>query len=186
MIETTEWRQMNDRYDVSSCGLVRLRNRSGAGPAGRLLLPCWAGGAAVYLLRADANDDGKPVRDGVTRPTPLTHVVARVWGLQFEPMTRKTLRTLRAQIQAHNEECFPEIRERSRKIAANSPSRPPAGNVGCPFAMMETTNCPEYPSWDCPEMDPMTNRQPNGVWFDAPKPKRRRKRAVKKEGDHAA
>lgn len=60
----------------------------------------------------------------------------------------------------------------------SKPSRPPVDGMPCPWATegkLDRAGLPEgITTWDCAEMDPMTNRQPNGVWVDIPLPRRGR------------
>ena len=41
------------------------------------------------------------------------------------------------------------------------------GNETDAFYALQTL-CPEFPSWDCPQMDPFTNRMEPAVWIDVP------------------
>lgn len=41
------------------------------------------------------------------------------------------------------------------------------GNETGAFYTLQTL-CPEFPSWDCPQMDPLTNRMEPAVWIDTP------------------
>jgi hypothetical protein len=166
MIDVTEWLPLGTRYEASPEGFVRVLEKTGGGPAGRLLLPCWAAGDVVYLLRPDRD---KVKRGQAVKQTPLAEIVRQVWGLDVKHLTRKALRVLRAEIQAHNEECFPEIRERARKLADRDPFKPGGDCMPCPWATAGKLDAdalpPEIDTWNCPEMDPL-NHQANGVWVD--------------------
>lgn len=178
MIDVTEWRPLGERYEVSPEGFVRLVKKSGGGPAGRLLLPCWAMGEAVYLLHTEGDKRGQNKKQ-----IPLADVVRKTWSLETKHMTRKSLQAMRAQVQAHNEECFPEIRERARKMSSRDPFKPPQDCMPCPWATPGKLDADALPpgvdSWNCPEMDPMTNRQPNGVWVEIGKRRGRPRKTVR-------
>lgn len=174
MIET-QWRQMNDRYDVSPDGYVRLRESSGAGPAGRLLLPCWGGGEAVYLIRPPKS---RTLRGATSVTIPAADLVRETWGADPEKITKRVMESMRVKIQAHNAGLFPDA-PKPRKSSGNGGA--PPSFMPCPWATpgkLEDTALPsEIDTWNCPEMDPLTNRQQNGVWVDMPVVRRRKKKS---------
>ena len=55
-------------------------------------------------------------------------------------------------------ECRENWNDEQRLISKREP-------LDCPFSAMQTM-VPGMPSWDCPEMDPLTNRMEAGVWIE--------------------
>jgi hypothetical protein len=154
-----QWRSFNEKYEVSDDGMVRLSQSSSAGPAGRMLLPGWSGGSAIYFMSEARN---KPVRQ-----LTMTHVVLATWGAPIKSWTVERYLAARDEVFAHNRNINPDIVARAKSSGAVECFRPKVEKTEIDFSTM-TTNCPEAASWDDPRMDPMTCRiEHSGVWFDA-------------------
>lgn len=162
------WRPYLDRYEVSSLGFIRVVEQTNAGPAGRTLLPSWCKGTPSYFVA--------PRRTGSTRTTTVSSIMREVWGVDRLRMSEQQIMDMRAEV----------VRRNERLGISSSTERPTetlkffkasAVETQCPFETMRTL-CPDYPSWDCAAMDPLTNRMESGIWFDAPMPRVRLEVAV--------
>lgn len=154
------WRPYLDRYEVSSLGFVRVLEASQAGPAGRTLLPSWCKGTPSYFVA--------PRRTGSTRTTTVSSIMREVWDAHAFRLSESQVKAMRAEVARRNERLgvAPSAR-RSRETWSGFAPRIMAAPQ-CPFATMQTL-CPDYPSWDCAAMDPLSNRMESGVWVDMPR-----------------
>lgn len=99
-----------------------------------------------------------------------------VWGLDFVP-TYEWIQMVRAEVKAEVEAARTAPRGKaaaSIKPAApkQKPPKPPVAppqGIPCPWASGKLDTCPrEIATWDCAQMDPMTPRDENGLWFYVP------------------
>ena len=137
---------LSGRYLVTRDGSVMLAVKTSAGPAGRHLIPTLFGkGSVAYFVRQERglNAKSKSVRQ----------IVKDVWGIdrKFSEKDFSRLHDLAVKVNA-------EIGGNKSASAArvrHAIAGPAVGFADCPFPNMNT-GCREYPTWDCPEMDPLS------------------------------
>ena len=137
---------LSGRYLVTRDGSVTLAVKTSAGPAGRHLIPTLSGkGAVSYFIR--------PGRGINAKSRSVRQIVKDVWGIdrKFSEKDFYRLHDLAVKINA-------EITgNKSASVARvrHAIAGPAVDFADCPFPRM-STGCREYPSWDCPEMDPLS------------------------------
>lgn len=133
------------RYWVTEDGSVTVAQKSGAGPSGRHLIPSLYKGSVGYYIR-------HPERDG-TRMKTVGRIVCDVFGIErkFGRADLARLLHIATQTNAAVTSGGPQVvRHDTVRKAMSTP-----GVSTCPFPTMKT-GCMDYPSWDCPEMDPLS------------------------------
>ena len=144
-------------YEVSDHGRMRVMTGSNAGPAGRLLVPYLNNGTAMYSTRNER-------KSGMT-PRTVQKIMREAWGVKGFALTPAQVDVIRAESIRHNEALFPGVATtcaQRKKFIEQNFNKPPVDHE-CRFATMRT-NCQGFQSWDCAEMDPMTNHMEPGVW----------------------
>jgi hypothetical protein len=189
------WKQLpdNPRYELSNQG--RLRSPSG------LLSPNVNGSSAATAKYQLWDSETR----GQTSLT-IRLGMAQVWGIAFTPtvawilQVRKEAREAREsgrckpKAQEHGTGSAPDAsgepaQEKPEQSAASGKSSSPSSGdcMDCPFTtpgkMDKAQLPPGITTWDCAEMDPMTQRGENGVWIYVPATaaERRQIRAAHKE-----
>lgn len=137
---------LSGRYLVTRDGSVILAAKTSAGPAGRHLIPALFGnGSVAYFIR--------PGRGLNSKIKSARQIVKDVWGIdrKFSGKDFYRLHDLAVKVNATIGGNRPVSVARVRQVIA----RPTVDVADCPFPRM-STGCREYPSWDCPEMDPLS------------------------------
>lgn len=160
-----QWKNFNEKYSVSSDGMVCLRTSSGAGPAGRMLMPGVSGGSVIYFI-----SEGRSMP---ARQVTMAHMMMACWGVKVPNWDEKTLLARRAEAREHNGKLMSTIDE--KKQAAEQCFKTKREVVEIDFSTM-ATNCLDVGTWDDPRMDQMTHRGENGVWFYVPKTETERRK----------
>ena len=128
-------------YYVTIDGIVTLAVDTSGGAAGRHLLPTLYNKNSVsYFIR-----DG---RSGHAKARAIAVIVKDAFGVDRR-FTVDDYHRLRKKAVRANEKLAETQKTNAKKKAAPVPSS------RCPFETMKT-GCREYPSWDCPEMDPLS------------------------------
>lgn len=111
----------------------------------------------------------------------IAPLMKMVWGVEFLPGDG-WISMIRKEVKAETEALLrgdkprPVLPQLPRPVAPSKPGPKPAReNFCCPFATMHT-NVPGLTTWDCAEMDPLTNRDQNGVWFYVPRSAKERRK----------
>lgn len=137
---------LSGRYLVTRDGSVILAAKTSAGPAGRHLIPTLFGkGSVAYFVRTERGLNAKS--------RTVRQIVKDVWGIdrRFAEKDFYRIHDLAVKINA-------EITgNKSASVARvrHAIAGPAVGFADCPYQHM-ATGCREYPSWDCPEMDPLS------------------------------
>ena len=188
------WRVVPDhpRYEISNRG--RMRGTCG------ILSPVVNGTSALsakYQLWIPA-----PVRRSVSLS--IRQTMLRVWDIRFAP-TMSWIESVKsgdrfaplpdrgspkvAEVQQEVAEVQPEVAEAAAPVvvqakskksnSSGSPNRPDVG-MPCPWESGKLdTLPPEITTWDCPQMDPLTQRGENGVWVQVPATAAERRRLIR-------
>lgn len=137
---------LSGRYLVTRDGSVMLAEKTSAGPAGRHLIPTLSGkGAVSYFIR--------PGRGLNSKSKSVRQIVLEAWGIdrKFSEKDFYRLHDLAVKVNAE----IAGNRASSVASVRQVIARPTVDVADCPFPRM-STGCREYPSWDCPEMDPLS------------------------------
>lgn len=142
---------LSGRYLVTRDGSVILAAKTSAGPAGRHLIPTLSGkGSVAYFVRTERGSNAKS--------RSVRQIVLEAWGIdrKFSEKDFYRLHDLAVKVNAEITGNRASSVARVRHAIAGSA----VGFADCPYPHMNT-GCREYPSWDCPEMDPLSC----GQWF---------------------
>jgi len=179
-MSTEQWRPLpgHPRYQLSNQG--RLRSPNG------LMTPNTTT-AAARSARYQLYIPETRRQASVT----VRAAMRTVWRVEFEP-TDTWIKQVRAEVQAEvaATKTAPrgkaQVAPRQRRRSADT--RPtPSDGMPCPWESGQLdTRPPGVESWDSPEMDPMTHRGENGVWFYVPKTAKERREIRREYGEKHA